>query len=163
MPIRILMVALMLATAVSLGLIAYQLGNKPNAPGAPAVKAAASVSYLVAARPLSPGTLVRNEDFAPRSAPSDALPLGVIVDTPDARTEIRSALVRRYLEPGTALTRTDIIRPHDRGFLAAVLAPDTRAVSIAVNAVTGVAGLISPGDHVDVILTQDIAQRSGHT
>jgi pilus assembly protein CpaB len=163
MPIRVLMVVLMMATAASLGLIAYQLGKRPGSPSVPTARSAATATYLVAARPLPPGTLVRNEDFTPRSAPGDTMPAGAIIDSPEARTEIRSALVRRYLEPGTAVTRADIIRPHDRGFLAAVLAPDTRAVSIAVNAVTGVAGLISPGDHVDVILTQEIAQRSGHT
>jgi pilus assembly protein CpaB len=34
------------------------------------------------------------------------------------------------------------------------LAPGTRAVSIKVDAETGVAGLINPGDYVDVVLTQ---------
>jgi pilus assembly protein CpaB len=163
MPIRVLMIVLMIATAGSLGLIAYQLGNRPGSVSAPGVKVAGPVTYLVASRPLSPGTLVRNEDFTPRTVASDALPPGAVIDTPDARAEIRSSLVRHYLEPGTAVTRGDIIRPHDRGFLAAVLAPDTRAVSIAVNAVSGVAGLISPGDHVDVILTQEIAQSAGRT
>ena len=52
------------------------------------------------------------------------------------------------------------MRPRDRGFLAAVLAPGTRAVSIGVTAITGVAGLIWPGDHVDVILTQELPQGS---
>jgi pilus assembly protein CpaB len=163
MPIRVLMIVLMIATAGSLGLIAYQLGNRPGSVSAPGVRGAGPVTYLVASRPLSPGTLVRNEDFAPRTVASDALPPGAVIDTPDARAEIRSSLVRHYLEPGAAVTRGDIIRPHDRGFLAAVLAPDTRAVSIAVNAVSGVAGLISPGDHVDVILTQEIAQSAGRT
>ena len=50
----------------------------------------------------------------------------------------------------------DVLRPRDRGFLAAVLAPGTRAVSIAVDPVSGVGGLIWPGDRVDVILTQEI-------
>jgi pilus assembly protein CpaB len=163
MPIRALMVALMLATAISLGLIAYQLGNRPGGVTAPTAKVAGPVTYLVASRPLSPGTLIRAEDIVPRTAAGDAVPAGAVVDIPDARAEIRSSLVRRYIEPGGAVTRADIIRPHDRGFLAAVLAPDTRAVSIAVNAVTGVAGLISPGDHVDVILTQEIPSSAGRT
>jgi pilus assembly protein CpaB len=46
------------------------------------------------------------------------------------------------------------LRPRDRGFLASVLAPDSRAVSIKVDEESGVAGLIRPGDHVDVVLTQ---------
>ena len=49
----------------------------------------------------------------------------------------------------------DVIRPRDRGFIAAVLPPGTRAAAIAVDAVSGVAGLIWPGDRVDIILTQE--------
>ena len=49
---------------------------------------------------------------------------------------------------------SDVLRPTDGGFLAAVLAPNHRAVSVAVDAVSGTAGLIWPGDRVDLILTQ---------
>ena len=42
----------------------------------------------------------------------------------------------------------------DRGFLASVLAPDSRATSIKVDEESGVSGLIRPGDYVDVLLTQ---------
>ena len=40
--------------------------------------------------------------------------------------------------------------------MAAVLEPGTRAVSIAVNATSGNAGFISPGDRVDLIVTHRI-------
>jgi pilus assembly protein CpaB len=46
------------------------------------------------------------------------------------------------------------LRPRDRGFLASVLAADSRAISIKVDEESGVSGLIRPGDHVDVVLTQ---------
>src|SRR5262249_17537927 len=48
----------------------------------------------------------------------------------------------------------DVLRPRDRGFLATVLAPGKRAISINVDASSGVSGLIWPGDYVDVVLTQ---------
>ena len=161
MPMRAIMVVLMFATAVALGLISYQLGSRPAGAAIAIAQVAPPVPYLVAARPLSPGTLARMEDFSPRNATETTLPPGAIIDTPDARSELRSSLIHRYIEPGAPITRADLIRPHERGFLAAVLAPDTRAVSIAVNAVSGVAGLISPGDRVDVILTQEIQQSAG--
>jgi len=50
----------------------------------------------------------------------------------------------------------DVMRPGDHGFLAAVLGAGERAVSVGVDAVSGTAGLIWPGDHVDLILTQQI-------
>src|SRR5581483_8445679 len=48
----------------------------------------------------------------------------------------------------------DQIRPSERQFLSAVLKAGMRAVSIAVDAPQSAAGLVLPGDQVDVILTQ---------
>jgi pilus assembly protein CpaB len=53
-----------------------------------------------------------------------------------------------------------VIRPGDHGFLAAVLLPGMRAVTVGVDAVSGAAGLIWPGDHVDVVLTQTLDDAS---
>jgi pilus assembly protein CpaB len=82
----------------------------------------------------------------------------------DARVALRGAMVRESLDAGRPFTAAQLLRPGDRGFLAAVLAPGMRAVSVAVDAVSGTAGLIWPGDRVDVILTQaieDAAQPMG--
>jgi pilus assembly protein CpaB len=68
--------------------------------------------------------------------------------------------VRRYLDPGAPVTAADVLRVRDRGFLAAVLEPGTRAASIGVDEVSGVSGLIWPGDRVDVILTQNMDKAS---
>ena len=48
----------------------------------------------------------------------------------------------------------DALNPGDRGFLAAVLGSGMRAVTVGVDAVSGLAGLVWPGDRVDLILTQ---------
>ncbi|HET6607328.1 MAG TPA: Flp pilus assembly protein CpaB [Rhodopila sp.] len=164
MGIRTIVILLILGTAGVLGTMAYQLAQRP-APAAVAavLPAPAKVAYLIAARPLPLGTLARADDFATRTVPATQLPANAIVDTPDARANVRGAFIRRYLESGATLTSADFMRPHERGFLAAVLAPNTRAVSIGVNAVSGVAGLVSPGDQVDVILTQEIAPAQGKT
>ena len=66
-------------------------------------------------------------------------------------------MVRRSLPPGDPMLAEDVLRPGDRGFLAAVLGPDMRAVSVGVDAVSGTAGLIWPGDRVDVVLTQQLS------
>jgi pilus assembly protein CpaB len=148
-----------------MGLIAFQYAqpakvivNYPSASGSPGPLATA---YLVAAHPLQAGTLVRDEDFTAKPIETGKLPEsvaadGAIVDGAEERSSIRGALVLHYIEAGAPVSRADLLRPRDRGFLAAVLAPGTRAVSVGVDPVTGVAGLIWPGDRVDVILTQQI-------
>jgi pilus assembly protein CpaB len=149
-----IIMVLLLATA-ALGLIAYNTYlPKPVMQVAQNAPAPVTIGYFVAAHPLPVGTLAREEDFEVRSAPSGGAPSGAIPDTPDAKAGLRGSLVRRFLDTGAAVTSEDVLRPRDRGFLASVLAPDTRAVSIKVDAESGVSGLIWPGDLVDVVLTQ---------
>jgi pilus assembly protein CpaB len=161
MSLRVVIMGLMMVTAVALGLIGYQIANPPRTVTTavtPQTIKPLTLTYLVAAHPVSPGTLARTDDFSPRTVAADKLPEGAILATDEARVGLRGALVRTYLDAGAPLLTTDLMRPRDRGFLAAVLSPGTRAVSIGVDPVTGVAGLIWPGDHVDIILTQELTQ-----
>jgi pilus assembly protein CpaB len=63
-------------------------------------------------------------------------------------------MVKRNLGAGEAVRSDDLMRPSDHGFMAAVLSPGMRAVTINVDAASGSSGLIWPGDRVDLILTQ---------
>ncbi|MDP2354542.1 MAG: Flp pilus assembly protein CpaB [Beijerinckiaceae bacterium] len=154
--LRLSIIAVLLLATTALGLIALNL-NTPKAPTeevvqqAPAPKA---VGYYVAARPLPRGTLARDEDFVVRSAQADRVPAEAILETLDSKASLSGSLVRKFVEAGSPITLNDIVRPQDRGFLASVLAPDTRAISIKVDEESGVSGLIRPGDRVDVLLTQ---------
>ncbi|MGY4320571.1 Flp pilus assembly protein CpaB [Bradyrhizobium sp. JR3.5] len=157
--LRVSIIMVLLLAATALGLIAYSL-NRPNDPVVAEVvaekpqPAAATVGYFVTTRPLSKGTLARDEDFAVRQAAPNRVPAGAILETPDTKAGLPGSLVRKYVDAGSAITLEDILRPKDRGFLASVLAPDSRAISIKVDEETGVSGLIRPGDNVDVVLTQ---------
>jgi pilus assembly protein CpaB len=75
-------------------------------------------------------------------------------DTPEARRALVGAMVRRPLAAGEPLRAEDIMKPGDHGFLAAVMEPGARAVTIPVDAASGLSGLVWPGDRVDLILTQ---------
>src|SRR5437868_8607155 len=155
--LRLSIIMVFLLATAALGLVAYNM-NFPNAQ-VPVVqvtekeKAAAPLTrYLVAARPLKPGTLTRDDDF--RSDPLDSVPTGAIRDTTDDRNRLLGSLIRKNLETGTPITSENVLPRGDRGFLASVLEPGTRAISIKVDAESGVSGLIKPGDYVDVVLTQ---------
>jgi pilus assembly protein CpaB len=63
------------------------------------------------------------------------------------------ATVRRSVPQGELITQDDVLYPGNPGFLAAVLSPGKRAVSIPTSAVSSNSGLVSAGDWVDVILT----------
>lgn len=157
--LRLSIIMVFFFATVALGLIAYSM-NLPKAPVPVQVTEntpppPATVGYFVAAHPLPRGTLARDEDFEVRSSPPGSVTAGTILDTPDARIGLRGSLVRNFLDTGSPVTSKDVLRPRERGFLASVLAPDSRAISINVDAASGVSGLIWPGDYVDVVLTEE--------
>ena len=73
------------------------------------------------------------------------------------RRILPGTVVRYAIAAGQPVTRGSLVGPQDRGFLAAALGPGMRAVTVPVNTTTGVAGFIFPGDHVDLVLTQQVA------
>ena len=164
--LRLSIIIVLLLATTALGLIAYSMNlQKAQVPVVQVTEKAPAplTQYLVAARPLKAGTLTRDEDF--RSDPLDSVPSGAIRDTTDDRNRLLGSLVRKNLDTGSPITSENVLPRGDRGFLAGVLAPGTRAISIKVDAETGVAGLIKPGDYVDVLLTQvsanaDVARRA---
>jgi pilus assembly protein CpaB len=68
--------------------------------------------------------------------------------------DLIGTVVRNAVTAGQPITKGSLVRPGDRGFLAAALGPGMRAVTVPVSALTGVAGFIFPGDRVDLVLTQ---------
>jgi pilus assembly protein CpaB len=128
-------------------------------PAKPPVAEVASVvpptaKILVAAQSLHAGTLLKYDDIQPHDLLASEVPAGARADTPQQRAELVGSMVRRSLRPQEVLLPADVLRPGDHGFLAAVLQPGMRATTVGVDAVSGTAGLIWPGDHVDVLLTQ---------
>ena len=99
------------------------------------------------------------EDIGATEVPIGQEPPGSYADTIGARSSLRGAMVRRSLAPNEPIVAGDVLNPGDRGFLAAVLGTGMRAVTVGVDPVSGTAGLIWPGDHVDVVLTQSIEEK----
>jgi pilus assembly protein CpaB len=156
-----MLAGLLLLAAVGLVLVGYQATRPPviirvaaEAPPAPL-----TIDILAAAHGLPAGTLVKDEDFTPRTVPVADAAQGALTNSPEIRAGLRGGLLRRYLDAGSILMPSDIMHPRDRGFLATVLAPNTRAVSVGVDAITGNGGLIWPGDRVDLILTQEMTEK----
>lgn len=113
-----------------------------------------SVQVRVAASDLPAGLLLRNEDLAWKPLAQANVPEGALVKGTPGAQATTGVLVRRDTKAGAFVLERDIIRPDAPGFLAAVLKPGMRAVSVPVDNVSGNAGLIQPGDYVDMILVQ---------
>ncbi|MFP6745167.1 MAG: Flp pilus assembly protein CpaB, partial [Alphaproteobacteria bacterium] len=115
---------------------------------------------LVAVRDLEVGTLVRDSDFR-FSLIEGGVPAGAeyfIKETTNV-TALRGALVVKSIIADEVLSADKLMKPGAQGFLATALGGGKRAVSIAVNVVSGVSGFISPGDRVDVLMTHQLSDR----
>jgi pilus assembly protein CpaB len=120
-------------------------------PQAPAAKPMPQV--LVAKGVLPAGRFLRPDDLRWQPWPEEGIASNYIVDGQHRIEEFSGAVVRSGLSDGEPITDVRVVRPGDRGFMAAVLEPGKRAVTVPVTVSSGVAGFLFPGDYVDLILT----------
>lgn len=115
-----------------------------------------TISVLVAAHDLPTGSFIRPDDLRWQVWPEGQLADSYLLKDKDAPEALTGAVVRMRIVAGEPVTNNRVVKPGDRGFLAAVLTPGMRAVAVPVTPVSGVAGLVFPGDHVDIILQHQV-------
>lgn len=123
---------------------------------APAIAPAAGKRVLVANAALPAGAIIRAEDLRWQAWPAEAPLDGYLTESNTQMAKVAGAVVRTGLSPGEPLSPDRIAFVGDRSFLAAVLRPGYRAVTVSVSAATGVAGFVLPGDHVDLVLSRTL-------
>jgi len=113
---------------------------------------------LVAKKALSVGTIIDADSFAFQPWPKELMQSAYYVEgQPDGDPKkLLGTVVRYTITAGQPVTRGSLVGPQDRGFLAAALGPGMRAITVPVNVSSGVAGFVFPGDHVDMVLTQQV-------
>lgn len=160
--IILIVAALVMAGATAFFLNRFLQGQEDQVTEGEQIPQVVTVEVLVASRELGAGTIVSADDFQWQGWPEDAVNENYIVNTGDAALEeIYSSAVKRAISAGEPVTRAKLVRLDEAGFLAAVLGPGMRAVSILVTPDSGAAGFILPGSRVDVVLTQEIDQDRG--
>jgi pilus assembly protein CpaB len=113
---------------------------------------------LVATKTLPPGTIIGPDAVRYQTWPKDLVDNAYYIKGQQPGVQaVQGTVVRYTVTAGQPLTQGAVIKPGDRGFLAAALAPGMRAVSISVTAQASVAGFVFPGDRVDLLLTQTVS------
>ena len=157
-------IALLVGALIIAGFTAVMAKNMftgasaPQAVAGPAVPVGPEV--LVATRTLPVGTIIDAEAFRYQPWPE-----GLVQDVYYIRgaqgsvhpSTLIGTVVRSEITAGQPVTQGSLVRPGERGFLAAALGPGMRAVTVGVSATSGVAGFVFPGDRVDLVLTQEVA------
>jgi pilus assembly protein CpaB len=113
---------------------------------------------LVADADLPAGSFVKPQHLRWQRWPTDDVPESYVLKGARSDDEMIGAVVRRRIAIGEPVTDGAVVKPGERGFLAAVLEPGMRAVSVPVTPASANSGLIFPGDRVDLILTQSLVE-----
>ncbi len=119
---------------------------------------------LVATRALPVGTIITAESIRYQPWPEELIESAYFIKKgTDGKIseDLIGTVVRNAVTAGQPLTQGSLVKPGDRGFLAAALSPGMRAITVPVSALTGVAGFVFPGDRVDLMLTQNVAGDTG--
>jgi len=152
----LLLGAMIVALGSALAVRGVLSGHTAPVVQAGSILASSGPRVLVAQRALPVGTIVTADAVAYQPWPKDLVQDAYFIDGSTDKAKLIGTVVRNPITAGQPLTQGALVAPGDRGFLAAALSPGMRAVTIPVSDMSGVAGFIFPGDHVDMMLTQTV-------
>lgn len=114
------------------------------------------VDVYVAGRDIAFGQAIDASMLTTMSWPSNSVPVGTFSDAakllPEGSKPARRA--RRAISQGELILVSKVSDFGEKVTIVQTLGPNNRAMAIKVNAETGVGGFVTPGDFVDVLLTQ---------
>jgi pilus assembly protein CpaB len=154
----VLLIGALVVAAVS-AVLARSMFSGAATPVAAATQPAVAVGpeVLVATKALPVGTIIDAESLRYQPWPKDLIQDAYYLkDGGPAAAQLVGTVVRNEITAGQPVTQGALVKPGDRGFLAAALGPGMRAVTVPVSSQSAVAGFVFPGDRVDLIMSQTV-------
>lgn len=108
------------------------------------------VEVVVVTRALERGDTVGPEVMALREVPADYVPSAAIM--PDEAEALFGQPLLQALRAGEIITRQAVASAEQIGFSARVK-PGIRALTISVDEINSISGMLQPGDRIDLLLT----------
>ena len=154
----------MLIAAVVLGLVAVLFARSfvakgPSGPSAPAIR---TVAAVVATADIPFGQKITPDKVKVVDFPADTLPQGTFQRVQDLATE-DGRVAMRQINANELITVAAVSDKANRLSTAKLLNANMRAVSVPLTEVTGVSGMVFPGDMVDVFVTQSPDDAKSYT
>jgi pilus assembly protein CpaB len=107
------------------------------------------IDVVTAAQDIPANTLITEEMLVMQELPEDAVLTGAITKMSD----VVGKTIQANVYAGEQIISAKLIAPGEAGSgtLAYSIEPGMRAITIAVDATTGLSGMIKPGNHVDLV------------
>src|SRR5690349_18361093 len=131
------------------------------AEASPLALPAPAKSVLVARNDIRRGQILKPEDMSWQVWPEGAVDKSYVVLGTRTPESFAGWVARNPVAGGEPITEAKIIAPGNRGFLAAVLRPGMRAISVPVTTTSGISGFVFPGDQVDILVTHPLPEAGG--
>ena len=121
---------------------------------------------LVANKIIQTGYFLKRDDLEWQSWPDDNINVNYIQksaeDSGDNQImDVVGSVAKLPIVAGEPVIAAQVVKPGSQGFMAAVLTPGNRAVSININSKSGISGFVFPGDMVDIMLTHQVDLADG--
>jgi pilus assembly protein CpaB len=131
--------------------------SKELAEAAPMALPTPAKSVLVARTDIKRGQILRPDEMVWQTWPEGGLDKTyVVMGGPRTPESFAGWVAKNPIVGGEPISESKIIAPGNRGYLAAVLRPGMRAISVPVTITSGISGFIFPGDQVDLMLTYSV-------
>lgn len=162
----IVLIGIALVVAGITAMLARSLVSKPQPQAIGDQQAVAPVQkpkmqVMIATSNMPVGHFIKDGDLSWQSWPDETVNENYIRQDTGAKTgSYNGAVVNSAISAGEPILENRLVKPGNRGFMAAVLPAGKRAISIRITPTTGNAGFIFPGDHVDIMLSHQIKIRN---
>jgi pilus assembly protein CpaB len=117
---------------------------------------------LVARGAIYRGQILKPADLAWQAWPEAGISRGYIQTGTKTIEDFAGWVAREPFTAGDPISEAKIVSPGSRGFLAAVLRPGMRAVSVPVTPTSGISGFVFPGDQVDIVVSETVPGGDGN-
>lgn len=169
-PVRLII--LLVAAGAAIAAVFLVRSVQTPAPAAASTVAAVEVAkpveiptkqVLVANNKIPVGKFVAADDLRWQEWPASANVESFVEQEkqPEGLEKMVGAVARYELVAGEPVTASKLVHPGTAGFMAVMLTPGMRAVSVEIAAEIAAGGFIQPNDRVDVIVTRDVENKSG--
>ena len=147
-PARWGMLVLALGAGLAAALLAFLLvrSHTPAGTAAPESLSVAAASGLIPARTRLTAALLQS-----RLVPVSQVPEGAFADP----QELVGKITVQSVPAGSVVTKAVLALPGTASGLAFALPPSQRAVTIALDPADGIDAFVYPGDHVDILVTDE--------